>query len=329
MSELSNKIYKTNELLDCYIKRVDTEVPMTIQDMVDLKAQPADEIWYNSDDKVTLKTNNYVVSHTWSCGRGIVKASGRNIHSWFRGTKVNWLSFGSNFTNIANEESVLAEASNCIIGFPEHYTNCPKNMLQDNQQMTSLNGGLPYIISDKISSIGNGAFSYLYINQQHNSHIYIPSNITSIEQYAFQYAYLGSISIPNTVTTIGSNAFGGITSSQPTTIYCEFAENAVSGAPWGGTNSTIYYNSWLLTKDQKPMIHNVPDSITLYADENVEGTQYMELTLDVAEGATVTAGTNLTLVDTPTAGKRNICVCRWSGGVCKLYVTIVEDLPQA
>ena len=56
---------------------------------------------------------------------------------------------------------------------------------------------------------------------------------------------------------------------------------------------------------------------------------YAEIVLDVATGATVTAGNNITLVDTPTAGKRNICVCRWSGGVCKLYVTIVEDLPQA
>ena len=56
---------------------------------------------------------------------------------------------------------------------------------------------------------------------------------------------------------------------------------------------------------------------------------YAEVVLDVATGATVTAGSNMTLVDTPTAGKRNICVCRWSGGVCKLYITIVEDLPQA
>ena len=56
---------------------------------------------------------------------------------------------------------------------------------------------------------------------------------------------------------------------------------------------------------------------------------YAEVVLDVATGATVTAGTNLTLVDAPTAGKRNICVVRWSNGVAKLYVTIVEDLPQA
>jgi hypothetical protein len=56
---------------------------------------------------------------------------------------------------------------------------------------------------------------------------------------------------------------------------------------------------------------------------------YAEVVLDIDANAIVTAGTNLTLVDTPTAGKRNVCVVRWSGGVAKLYVTIVEDLPQA
>lgn len=75
----------------------------------------------------------------------------------------------------------------------------------------------------------------------------------------------------------------------------------------------------------------VASALTLNATTKIYtgGIAYAEIVLDVATGATVTAGTNLTLVDTPTAGKRNICVCRWSGGVCKLYVTIVEDLPQA
>ena len=72
----------------------------------------------------------------------------------------------------------------------------------------------------------------------------------------------------------------------------------------------------------------VASALTLNASTVDNGSvTYSEIVLDVATGATVTAGTNLTLVDTPTAGKRNICVCRWSGGVCKLYVTIVEDLP--
>lgn len=88
---------------------------------------------------------------------------------------------------------------------------------------------------------------------------------------------------------------------------------------------TIKYGKTLDT----PVI-TVASALTLSASTSVS-TQiaYSEIVLDVATGATVTAGTNLTLVDTPTAGKRNICVCRWSEGVCKLYVTIVEDLPQA
>jgi len=68
------------------------------------------------------------------------------------------------------------------------------------------------------------------------------------------------------------------------------------------------------------------DAISLVSASDIA---YAEVVLDIASGATVTAGTNLTLVDAPTAGKRNVCVVRWSGGVAKLYVTIVEDLPQA
>ena len=74
----------------------------------------------------------------------------------------------------------------------------------------------------------------------------------------------------------------------------------------------------------------VASALTLNAKAIDSGSvTYAEVVLDVATGATVTAGTNLTLVDAPTAGKRNICVVRWSNGVAKLYVTIVEDLPQA
>ena len=89
------------------------------------------------------------------------------------------------------------------------------------------------------------------------------------------------------------------------------------------------------TYDVSPNTPSVPvvtvdSALTLNASTVDNGSvTYAEIVLDVATGATVTAGTNLTLVDTPTAGKRNICVVRWSNGVAKLYVTIVEDLPQA
>lgn len=89
------------------------------------------------------------------------------------------------------------------------------------------------------------------------------------------------------------------------------------------------------TYDVSPNTPSVPvmtvaSALTLNASTVDNGSvTYAEIVLDVATGATVTAGTNLTLVDTPTAGKRNICVVRWSNGVAKMYVTIVEDLPQA
>lgn len=106
------------------------------------------------------------------------------------------------------------------------------------------------------------------------------------------------------------------------TIYSPTTKKAVEST---SSSITIYENN---SKVDKITVSN---SLTINAGHYVTNNliAYAEIVLDVATGATVTAGTNLTLVDTPTAGKRNICVCRWSGGACKLYVTIVEDLPQA
>lgn len=106
------------------------------------------------------------------------------------------------------------------------------------------------------------------------------------------------------------------------TIYSPTTKKAVEST---SSSITIYENN---SKVDKITVSN---SLTINAGHYVTNNfiAYAEIVLDVATGATVTAGTNITLVDTPTAGKRNICVCRWSGGACKLYVTIVEDLPQA
>ena len=74
----------------------------------------------------------------------------------------------------------------------------------------------------------------------------------------------------------------------------------------------------------------VASSLTLSAGTVASGkVGYAEVVIDLANNATVTAGSGLTMVDTLTAGKRNVCVARWQNGACKLYVTIVEDIPQA
>lgn len=56
---------------------------------------------------------------------------------------------------------------------------------------------------------------------------------------------------------------------------------------------------------------------------------YAEVVIDLAASATVTAGTNIIFVDTPTDGKRNVCIVRWQGGSARLYVVDTMDLPQA
>lgn len=55
--------------------------------------------------------------------------------------------------------------------------------------------------------------------------------------------------------------------------------------------------------------------------------EYAEIVLDVAQGASVTAGSNIVFADAVTDGKRNICVVRWYAGAATLYVVDVADLP--
>jgi hypothetical protein len=64
--------------------------------------------------------------------------------------------------------------------------------------------------------------------------------VTEIGVYAFGECVMSSITIPNSITTIGNNAFGDC--NNLTDIYVGWAEGAVEGAPWGATRATIHYN---------------------------------------------------------------------------------------
>lgn len=105
-----------------------------------------------------------------------------------------------------------------------------------------------------------------------------------------------------------------------------------SSSPDGSTTSVAEASSasiYGITPGQSETgVLAVASSLTL----NAIGTTsmdiaYAEVVIDLAVGATVTAGTGLTLVDTPTDGKRNVCVVRWQGGTARLYVVDVMDIP--
>ena len=62
------------------------------------------------------------------------------------------------------------------------------------------------IIKDKVTSIGNNAFSSLY----NVTSVSIPNSVTTINDYALAYcSKITSIKLPNSLTYIGNNAFSG------------------------------------------------------------------------------------------------------------------------
>ena len=73
----------------------------------------------------------------------------------------------------------------------------------------------------------------------------IPVGVTSIGIGAFRNCIgITSLTLPNTLTSISSSAFDGCTNL--TQITCDFAQGAVSGAPWGATNANITYSQGVL-----------------------------------------------------------------------------------
>lgn len=68
-------------------------------------------------------------------------------------------------------------------------------------------------------------------------------------------------------------------------------------------------------------------NVTSYTTNNNAYVCYANFTLQINDGVTVTAGSNITFVDSLTANKINHCVIRWEKGVAKLYVVDTEDIP--
>ena len=113
------------------------------------------------------------------------------------------------------------------------------------------------IIPDSVTSVDSAAFADIFalrdvtwsagaplipsacFSHSTLNNITIPEGVTQISN-AFEQCYsLTNISIPSSLINIASTAFKGCTNL--TTITCDFAEGAVSGAPWGAPNATVVY----------------------------------------------------------------------------------------
>lgn len=89
-------------------------------------------------------------------------------------------------------------------------------------------------------------------------------------------------------------------------------------------SSECYY--YVLATGSNRTINAVTYSVK-YPTDNIGfvGTAYVKIML--GSGYTVTAGSNITFVDTLTPDKVNNCLVKWDLGVAKLYVVDTEDIP--
>ena len=148
-------------------------------------------------------------------------------------------------------------ANNCssleTVTLPDSVTSLGTNGFQNDSKLTTLH------LPNSLGTISN----YLCHTCTALSTLVLPSNITSIGNYAFQYSGLTAITIPQRVTSVGGQTFGGCSKltevhflGKPTTIatsafngctnlldiYVPWSYGQVSGAPWGATKAQIYYD---------------------------------------------------------------------------------------
>lgn len=182
----------------------------------ELELPPNDEIWYISTDNNTVAPNNAnafgakIVSNTYSNGKGIIKFNG-NV------TKMSWYAF--------QDCSTLKSVSipQTVTSFSEGtFTNCTN---------------LSYItIPETVQSIGSDSFDgtpwlenkddgVIYINKLLYSYkgmlaesVIVKEGTTRIENSAFYQKNIASLTIPNSVTSIGSWVCGGCNNIETITI---------------------------------------------------------------------------------------------------------------
>lgn len=101
------------------------------------------------------------------------------------------------------------------------------------------------IIDDIFIYEGVNKEKLISITAEASGDIIIPDNVRIIEEYAFadwSNKWNASITIPNSVTEIGENAFEG--------IYCIYYHGNAIGAPWGAQHMNLYKEGWITYENE-------------------------------------------------------------------------------
>ena len=112
----------------------------------------------------------------------------------------------------------------------------------------------------KVTSIGSDAFKYSSLTS-----VTIPNSVTSIGSYAFESCYsLTSVTIPNSVTSIGDGAFQGCHGLTSVTISDITAWLSISFA--GSESNPLCYAYHLFLNGEEVKDLTIPNSVTSIGD---------------------------------------------------------------
>lgn len=216
LNKLEQGVADSSEMLALYMSRKITSFTLT-KDMFEAQ-DPDDEWWEGEDPDEDDFFQVRFIGQRAITFNDCTKLSKINGLDLVYGIGVGAFKFCESLT-----ELYLPNAE--LIGSSNPYSN---GSVIDSSAIEKISA--PKVTEVGISALSGG--NYL-------QYCYLPK-VTKISSGAFGYDPLEHIYIGADCTSIASNAFGNVTSN--VIIDCGFAENAVSGAPWGATNATINYN---------------------------------------------------------------------------------------
>lgn len=120
------------------------------------------------------------------------------------------------------------------------YTHNTDGTLQASLLYTEI--GEKWVIPDRVGGIPVRSIAHHgWKADTQTEGVFLPDTITEIGESAFsECTGLRYINLPLSIKTIGDNAFSGCSAIQ--TLYVEWAQGAVAGAPWGLPSGRISYN---------------------------------------------------------------------------------------
>lgn len=125
-----------------------------------------------------------------------------------------------------------------------------------------------------VKSLGFAAFQ----SSGKLAEVTLPNTLTYIDQFVFHSTAIAEITLPNSITSMHRQAFDAC--SKLKTLYLDWAEGEISGAPWGATNA------------EKVYLRSTTEGL-VFTLNTTEGTGYIVTGFETPEGYDPVEGTDV------------------------------------